>query len=131
MSKRATCGPIISLFLMSLGGLLLHLRIHPPGSEAAHWIPAISGVASTFALPVMFYYRKTVTWAYLFTWAAVIVGTVTMADYSVDEWVGEVTLKRIILESTIADIAILWAKIPLAYMILRIVRPKDEGDAAA
>lgn len=131
MSKKGVLAPILSLFLMSLGGLLLHLRIHPPGSEASHWIPAVSGIATTFALPVMFYYRKTVTWAYLLTWVAVIVGTVMMADHSVDHWVSEVTFKRVILESTIADIAILWAKIPLAYMILRIMRPKGEGDAAA
>ncbi|MHC4714505.1 MAG: hypothetical protein ACYTAN_14755 [Planctomycetota bacterium] len=119
MSKGKLCRPILALFLISLGGLLLHLRIHPVGSEASHWIPALSGIVTTFVLPFMFYTRGGAKWAYLITWLAVIIGTATMAWHSIEHWQWEVTVRDILLYSTIADIAILWAKIPLAGMILQ------------
>ncbi len=124
MFKKEIRAPILSLFFISLGGLLLHIRIHPPMEDAFHWVPVLFGVATAFVLPFLFNNAKTVTWAYLITMAAVGVGTVAMALVSVGEWEGAVTLKGVILESTLPDIIVLWAKVPLAHLILRHFRPK-------
>ncbi len=124
MFEKGVRAPIAALFLISLGGLLLHLRIHPPAEEAEYWLPAIVGVITTFALPFLFAHRKTVAWAYLVTWLAVIIGTVTMLHHSAEHWMGDVTLKRLLLETTFPDVLILAAKLPLAHIILRHFRPK-------
>lgn len=117
--------PILALFFISLGGLLLHMRIHPPGKEAFYVIPAVSGVVTTFVLPFMFNHARTVAWAYVITLAAVLIGTLTMAYHSVAHWpeAMPVTLANLILRTTLADILILAAKVPLAHMILRHFRP--------
>jgi hypothetical protein len=123
MFEKQIRAPILALFLISLGGLLLHLRIHWPPKEISVWLPAIFGVLSTFVLPFMFNNSKTVAWAYLINMAAVIVGTVTMAHFSIENWQGPVTIKGLVLQTTLADILILWAKLPLAQIILRYWRP--------
>ena len=123
MFEKQIRAPILALFLISLGGLLLHLRIHWPPKEISVWLPAIFGVVTTFVLPFMFNNAKTVAWAYLINLAAIIVGTVAMAYFSFENWEWLVTVKTVILKSTLADILILWAKLPLAQIILRYWRP--------
>ena len=122
MGKKELCKPILALFFISLGGLLLHLRFHKvvgEGAEAEYWIPTIFGLVTTFVLPFMFYSRGGAKAAYLITWLAVVIGTITMAAYSIEHMSGPVTFGSIILGSTLADILILFAKIPLAQMILQ------------
>lgn len=115
--------PILGLFLISLGGLLLHIRVHPP-SGPWNAVPLASGLVSTFALPFLFNRRKTVALAYLLTLAAVALGTVTMAYHSLTHWGGKpVTFGNIVFRTTLADILMLGAKLPLAHMILRHFRP--------
>ena len=109
-------------FFVSLGGLLLHLRIHPPNDSMFNWVPAAFGVANTFVLPFLFNSPKTVAWGYLFAWATVVTGTVAMAYYSIITWSMPVTIKDVIMFSTLADILILMAKLPLAHKILRAYR---------
>ena len=111
---------------MSLGGLLLHLRIHPPQDNVFNWIPAAFGLANAFVLPFLFNSPTTVAWAYLFTWATVVTGTVAMAYFSIITWAMPITIKNVILFSTLADILILLAKVPLAHKILRAYR--SEGN---
>ncbi len=117
--------PILALFLISLGGLLLHIRIHPP-SGPWNAVPFVSGLVTTCLLPFLFNQRKTVALAYLLTFTAVVVGTVTMAYHSLTHWGGRpVTFGNIVLRTTLADILMLGAKLPLAHMILRHFRPRE------
>jgi hypothetical protein len=110
-------------FFMSLGGLLLHLRIHPPKDNVFNWIPAIFGAVNAFVLPFLFNSPVTVAWAYLFTWATAATGTVSMAYFSIVTWAMPVTVKNVIMLSTLPDILILVAKLPLAHKILRFYWP--------
>lgn len=112
-------------FFISLGGLLLHLRIHPPSANVFNLVPAAFGAVNAFILPLLLNRPTTVAWAYLFVWATVVTGTVAMAYYSVITWGMPVTLKNVILFSTLADILILLAKLFLAHKILRIYRPEN------
>ena len=115
--------PILAFFFISLGGLLLHLRIHPPSQSMFFWIPAVSAFISTLVVPVLFMRQGTATYAYLFTWAAVIAGTVFMAYFSITSWNMAITFQTVIMKSTFADIIILWAKIFLAHKVLRFHWP--------
>ena len=112
-----------SFFFLSLGGLILHLRIHPPSAALFNWIPLCFGVLSTAVLPFLFNRRSTVPYAYLLTWASVIAGTAGMAYFSMTTLKPPVTADTLILKSTLADIIILWAKPFLAHKILRFHWP--------
>ena len=125
MFKKEIRGPICALFLLSVGGLLLHIRFHKPTEELSHWIPAIVGLINVFVVPFLFNYARTVAWAYLLTIATVVIGTVTMAHHSWEHWDLPLTLQNVLLQSTLADIIILCAKLPLAHVILRHFRPKN------
>lgn len=117
--------PILALSLISLGGLFLHIRIHPPTSPG-NAVPFVCGLVTAFVLPFLFNQRKTVALAYAINLAAVVVGTVMMAYYSLTHW-GDmpVTIGSILFKTTLADIFILGAKLPLAHMILRHFRPRE------
>ena len=125
MFKREIRAPICALFFISLGGLLLHLRIHPPAKSAYNLVPAVCGGITTFVLPFLFNDRRTVAWAYMLNLAAVIVGAVGMAYFSATHWEGPVTLQTLLLKSTLPDILVLCAKLPIGHQILRYFRPKE------
>jgi hypothetical protein len=123
MFRKEIRGFIWAFFLLSLGGLLLHLRIHPPGKSLFNLIPAVFGAVNAFLLPFLFNNRTTAPWAYLITWATVGIGTVGMAYYSIVNWSSPVTVKTVVLNSTLADILILFVKVFLAHKILRFFWP--------
>jgi hypothetical protein len=114
---------IWGFFFISLGGLLLHIRLHPPAQSLFNWIPCAFGLVGTFVLPFLFNKRETVAYAYLFTWAAVIAGTVGMGYFSFTTWKGPITAVSVTVKSMIPDIIILWSKVFLAHKILRFHRP--------
>ncbi len=128
MAKKQIYLSILAFFLVSLGGLILHLRVHPPLLEGKlrffFLIPTVFASAATFILPFMFNSRKLYPYAYLINLAAVITGTITMAYFSVTHWQGPVTIMTIVFNSTFPDIVILLAKLPLAHSILLCWRAK-------
>jgi len=127
--KKELRTAIWSLILISLGGWLVHLRIHPPTERLFHWIPAVFGALSTFVLPILFNYRSTVRWAFLLTVAAVIVGAAGMAFDSATGWVGPVRWDTLLLGSALPDILILLGKLLLAVHILRFFYPAAQRDS--
>ena len=130
MEKKGLCKPISAFILLSIGGLLLHLRIHPPTEELFYWAPVVVGVLNIILVPILLGSARTVSWGYVLTVLTIIVGTVTMAYYSVEHWSEDlaVTVPNVILQTTLADILILWAKLPIALWILRLHRPKTEAE---
>ena len=122
MFRKEVAPPILALMLISLGGLLLHLRIHPPFDKATNWIPAVSCVLTVVVFPLLFASRRTAGAAYLLNAATVLVGTIMMAAFSVTHWQGPVTIGALLTMSTLADILILTAKLPIAAAIMRIYR---------
>jgi len=109
---------IWALILMAAGGLLLHLRIHPPAEDTLYWVPALFGATNILIVPFLFNSVRGVVWAYAFTLLTVSVGIFTMSWYSVAEWTGPVTLLGVVLKATLADSLILAARIPIAHNIL-------------
>jgi len=131
MFKREIRCPIWALFCISFGGALLHLRIHPPADSLFNCVPTVFAALNVLVLPFLFDHSRTVAWAYLLNAVTVVVGTATMAYFSITHWKGPVTLTGVLMQSTLADIVILTAKLPIAHVILRHFRPVEpEGGAS-
>jgi len=101
---------LAGLFSIALGGWLLHLRIHPIAKGSLYLVPFISGVVSVFCLPFLFWFSRTITLAYIINGFLAILGTIVMAHFSIVFFKGPVTAENIILNTTLADIAVLWGK---------------------
>jgi hypothetical protein len=121
---------IAALFFLAFGGWCLHLRIHPLVKDADNLIPFVSGILSVFCLPLLFCYRRTIIWACTLNGFSVILGTVTMAHFSIVHFQGPVTLTNILLTTTLADIAVLWAKFALGKALFDLEFLRSETDVA-
>jgi hypothetical protein len=133
MFKKGIRAPILALFLLSLGGWVLHYKYHSPWEDASNLIPFVFGGLGTVVLPFMFNYRRTVAWAYLINIAAVVAGTVGMAMDSAEGWTGAVNLYTIVLgqHSLFPDIVMLLAKLPIGHAILMHFRSGRAGGSEA
>lgn len=120
---------VASLFCIALGGWLLHLRIHPPSKDADLLIPFISGIVSVFCLPLLFCFRRTIGLAYIANGFLVIIGTITMTQFSIINFKGPVTPVNIILNTLFADVAILWGKFVIGKAIFDLELLKSDAEA--
>lgn len=128
--NRMKASLIACLFLLALGGWLLHLRIHLLSKDAENYIPYISGIISVFALPLLFCFRRTITLAYIINGFLAIIGSITMAHFTNTHTQGAITLYTLVFNSTLADIAILWAKFLAGKMLYDLQFLKSEADPA-
>jgi len=119
---------ILGLFAVCLGGWLLHLRIHPIGKNSAYLIPFCSGIISVFILPLLFCYRRTVISGYLLDGFLAIIGTITMAHFSIVHFQGPVTIISLINNTLFADIAVLWGKFALGRALYILEFMKSDLD---
>lgn len=102
---------LAGLVIISIGGLLLHTRIHPIKTDYANLIPAISGILSIIIVPLLFWFRRTIAYGYVINGFLVIIGTITMAHFSIKHWPAPATLQAILLNTTLADILVLLTKL--------------------
>jgi hypothetical protein len=121
---------ILAFVLLSVGGLMLHIRIHPPAASLFNWIPVAFGAINILLLPLLFRRADTAPLAFMLCCITVIAGTIGMAYYSIVEWKEPVTLYTVLFKSTLADIFILMMKVPLGYELLRQVLGKAPAAAA-
>ncbi|MGA1979230.1 MAG: hypothetical protein ABSG99_01510 [Sedimentisphaerales bacterium] len=101
---------LVGLLTLSVGGLLLHSRIHPVNTNYSNLVPAVSGLLSVLVVPLLFCRRRTIAYGYVLNGFLVITGTITMAHFSIAHWPNPVTVQAVLLNTTLADILILWAK---------------------
>jgi len=105
---------ILALILISLGGLLLHLRVHPPfgGDEfqGSDLIPPIFNLLSLILVSWLFLKKETADLAYLLNGLAVIFGVLLMSHLSLIMLKADFSLKHLILGTTLADSLILLGK---------------------
>ncbi|MCX5781711.1 MAG: hypothetical protein NT145_03265 [Elusimicrobia bacterium] len=101
---------ITGLFFISLGGWLLHLRIHPPAEAISYILPFVLGIISIVIIPFMFLFRNLVQYAYVVNGFFVIIGIITMAHFSYANMRGPISLEGLFLNTTFPDIAILLTK---------------------
>jgi hypothetical protein len=101
---------LIALVTLSLGGFLLHSRIHPVSQNSSNVIPAISGLLSILVIPVLFSFKKTIEYGYVANGFLAIIGTIVMTHFSIAHWPTPTTLGSIVFKTMLADILILWTK---------------------
>lgn len=101
---------LVGLVALSIGGILLHSRIHPVKTNYSNLVPVISCVLSILIVPSLFCFRKTIAYGYVLNGFLVIVGTITMAHFSIAHWPNPATVQAVIMNTLLADILILWGK---------------------
>jgi hypothetical protein len=106
ISVKATL--LAALIALSIGGLMLHVRIHSPLINPANIIPVIAGILSIIVVPWLFAYKSTIHYGYVLNGMLAIVGTVIMAHFSIAHWPVPATFGSVMLKTLLSDILILW-----------------------
>ena len=125
--KKEIRKPILALMLLSVGGLLLHLRIHPFWQSPSYYLPFVSGLLSILIIPILFNSKKTVIIAYLLNGIGVLVGIIAMTYFSLSALPSPLTPANILLGTTLANSVILYSKFFLGKTILLYFYPTGLG----
>ena len=120
---------IVGFVLMALGGWMLHFRIHHLAQNSANYIPFICGILSTIVITVLFCYRKTVPLAYLANGIFVIIGTVTMAHFSLAHLKGDYSFYTLVFTTLFCDILTLWVRFIIGKAVFELEFFAMESDA--
>ncbi|MDD5170237.1 MAG: hypothetical protein PHN75_15580 [Syntrophales bacterium] len=121
---------IFSLCCISLGGLMLHFRIHPPGELPGNIIPTAAGLISILIIIPLFCFRRTAAYAYVLNGMIVIIGTIGMFHFSLRHLPPVLTFQAIIFKSLLADIIVLWGKFAVGKALFELDLLKKAEDAA-
>lgn len=117
---------VAGLFFVSLGGWVLHMRIHPPSKLADNYIPFIAGLISITLVPAMFLFRRTLAYAYVLNGMLVIIGTITMTHFSLVHPPEIVTPVTISMGTLFPDIVILFTNFILGKTLFELEMLKGE-----
>jgi hypothetical protein len=133
MNRKALAAPIASIVLLSLGGWLLHLRVHAVSfdpadpSNPANAVPFAAGFLSVIAAPALLMSKRTFVAGYLWNGMSVVVGTVTMASMSVASPPSPPTFGGVMLGTMLSSILLLLPKLFLGEIVLRQYHPNGMG----
>jgi hypothetical protein len=125
--KKEIRSPILGLFFLSLGGWMLHFRIHPIAANPSNFVPFVYGLVGIMVMPLLFNNKKTVIIAYLLNGTGVIIGAIAMAAFSLSALPPSLTFSGLILKTTLGDILILFSKLFVGQMILSHFYPSGLG----
>lgn len=132
-TKKEIRGPIVALVLLSLGGWLLHFKIHPiqispdDPQNPANYLPFIIGLVNIIAVPFLLGFARTFVIGYLINGMGVIIGTIVMAHLSLTSLPHPLNFANIFLGTTLPDIFILLPKLLIAQNILKHYHPNGMG----
>ena len=110
---------VAGLFFVSLGGWLLHGRIHPPSK-------LIAGLISIVAVPTMFLFKRTVAYAYVLNGLLVILGTITMIHFSLVHLPEQVTVVTVVSKTLLPDVLILLTNFLLGKAVFELELLRSE-----
>jgi len=123
---------VLALFLLSAGGLLLHLRIHPlpfgPDNteNPTNIVPFVFCLLGTIAVPLLLCSARTFLIGYLVNGMGVIIGTIIMGHMSLSA-PPEITLSGILLGTSLSYILLLLPKLFIGHNVLLHYRPGGMG----
>ena len=120
---------ILAIFFLALGGWLLHLRIHPLAKDAENYIPFVAGLLSVIVIPILFIFRSTIPFAYLLNGMTVIIGTITMTHFTIENHPPVWTLQTIFLGTLLPDIIMLWGKFAVGKALFDLDSIMNRPDA--
>ncbi len=101
---------LAALVALALGGFLLHIRVHPVTDNTSFLTNFIAGILSIIIVPLLFLWKKTLHYGYVLNGFIAIVGTVTMAHFSLTYPPDSFSPLNILLRTTLPHIFILWGK---------------------
>jgi hypothetical protein len=104
--------------LLSLGGLLLHVRSHPPTANPANYAPFVLGIANVVLVPFLLLGKRTWLPGYLINGFSVIIGIVLMGAFSLYRLPQPLTVTTIFLKTTLPYIILSLPKLFIAQRIL-------------
>jgi hypothetical protein len=125
--KKEINKPILALLFLSLGGWLLHFRIHPVSNNPSNFVPFVLGLVNIIITPLLFNQKKTVIIAYLINGLGVIIGGIIMAHFSFSVLPKPFTFTNIIFKTALGDIFILFSKLFIGQTILLHFYPNGLG----
>lgn len=124
ISRRIVPILIALHMLISLTGVLIHIKLHPPSESIYYWWASLPSIFSLLVVPVLYSRPLTVPWGFMLTAGTVIFGTIGMFYFSLMTLEGPLTLSGIVLRSAFPAIIILWIKVAIAFYILRAMVPQ-------
>jgi hypothetical protein len=125
----------IALVGLSLGGFMLHYRIHPPIALTYFW-PTLFGVIDVVLVSLLFLFRSTAVWALLLNSFLAFIGIIMMSDFTIFlTLAGKYKASPLtqppgwLLESLFADDCLLFADfmVGLALYKATMTSPKSES----
>lgn len=125
--------PIGAIFLLSLGGWLLHARAHPVSfdpadpSNPAFLVPYVAGILGIVAVPLLLNYRRSFVVGYLLNGMSVVIGAITMASLSLGHLPEPLTIREILFETMLWSILLLFPKLFLGQIVLYHYHPNGMG----
>ncbi len=131
--KRETTPLIVALVFLSLGGWLLHVRIHSilPDAEgvthARNFIPFVVGLASMLVTPVLLWFPRTLIVGYLLNGIGAIIGMILMTAFSVAMFREPVTVAGIFTGTLLGDVLIVFSKLFVGHGIFLAYHPSGMG----
>ncbi len=116
------------LFIVSLGGLLIHLKLHPPPGPSWHYLPYSAGAISVLVVTVLFFFRRGYQFAYVINGMLVIIGTIAMTHFSLAFPPKVISISGIVTGSMLPFILVLWTNFVLgkALFELRLMKTDEE-----
>jgi hypothetical protein len=109
---------LLALFLLALGGFMLHYKIHPfmvANNGIVHFnrtffLANIFPLLDVVLVTILFLSRKTALYGYLLNGLIVIYGTIFMAHFSIAGLIADpIPPSQWIMNSLLPDIGIAWA----------------------
>jgi len=97
---------LFALVFVSLGGFMIHLRIHPPNATTANLIPFIAGIIGILIVPAMFLANTTKAFAYVVNGMLAIIGIITMGYFSIKHLPANPSIAALLTGTLLADIFI-------------------------
>lgn len=133
LHHRGIRGPVAAIVCLSAGGLLLHLRLHPVSFDPAgpenpaHFIPFVTAILGTVAVPVLLGSARTFVIGYLINGMSVVIGTITMTHMSLAAPPHPLSVSSILLGSSLAYILLLLPKLFIGHRVLLHYHPNGMG----
>jgi len=110
---------LIDLFVVSVGGLLLHLHFHPLGTDYA-WVPFAAGLLTASLILVLFAFDRTIEYAYVLNGMFVVIGTITMIHYSIVHFPGDHRLISVLTNTLLPEILVMWTNFGIGKVLLEM-----------
>lgn len=111
---------VAALLCVTLGGFLLHVRIHPIASNIANLVPFIAGLMSLLVITTLFFFKSLVPYAYLANGMLAIIGTITMGHFSYKLIQNNLSIMTVFTKTIFPDIVIIWGAFFIGKTIFEI-----------